>query len=323
MTTLEIIFIGLIAFSPTGEDEGVMLLTKAQRGQMTHYPLVVQMAGTCSGECAWPGLLLASFDCKEKLCWVPLEADMTLALDHGTLSYDVDRPRRAGQPVQAPEGPEEARTLWWAPRVADIVPGPGPLRPSCRGAARDCNVWSRFWLQSGRLETCHFFHRPECEPAKCELPLYQVGPHRQAVANAYSLSFEVDSSVRLKAWKFTNPHEMVDVELTPDSQGKIVLVVANEPLVPVASGTAQAPNRLRHYTSFYRLLEPVRGVIGRMSDNVPERLPNDVSGYVGSCEETVHEFAEELNYELEDLGLMLPMSFPAGGSECDIARIDN
>lgn len=326
MATLEIIFIGLIAFAPVGEDEGVMLLTKAKRGQMTHYPTVVQMDGTCEGEaCTWPGLLLASFDCEDdgKLCWVPFDADMSLADDHGALSYDVDRPLRDGLPVQAPMNASEAASLWWVPRVADVVPGPGSLRPSCRGAARDCNVWSRFWLQSGRLESCHFFHRLDCNPKDCELPLYQVGPHRQAVANAYSLTIEVDPPVRLRAWKFTNPQEMVEVELKPNCKNRIVLVVANEPLVSTASSSGQAPAQLRHYSSFYALLHPVMSLFGRMSDSVPERLPNDGSGFVGSCEDVVHDFADKVNDELKSVNLSYSKGFPAGGSECDIARVDN
>lgn len=291
---VKIIFVGLFALAPVSDEEILILAVRA----MDHEARIEQTAGTCRQGCEGAG----------QLNWTPDEVDVRLELDD-RVPLELARtslPVVDGRQLEYPRTLEESYNLSWIPSVAAIVPGPGPLRPSCRGDAENCDIVSRFRVNGGRVRTCHLAHVPEDCPHGNKLLMFDVGPRTQALGDVISVEVCIDdSSVALVASDFEG-REVQRAVLEPDDDNRVTLMVFNEP-DPGVPDECPLPDDIGHFPEFYRLLHPVMGIAGRLSENRPRRIGRFEKGHMGGCEEELKDYYDEY-YGYDDGPRLIPHS---------------
>lgn len=319
MITVELIFVGLIAFAPVGDGaEWLAVLTQEMPGHPVHVPRIVQLDGTCAGDCRFCGSvedwtsMMGSLDIKPSgglmdpytcllpdsepthLRWVPLRSEVTW--------FEFGQADVVNQ--LSP----------WVISVAEMVSGGAGLRRSCRRKGEDCAMRARLRLVEGTLEPCHFVHK-EGDPDT--LIRYQVDGRYQRVANVISLTFELDETEELYLTAHDYDGELrAEVRLSAQDD-KITLLVVNEPMK--ATGGANVPERLEHFRAFYKLLRPLQDLLGSLSTTVPVKAP-DVISLPGAnrCEELIVEI--EGYHKDSGRPVFFPMA-PHSPAECDVATI--
>lgn len=314
MTTLEIVFLGLISLSPTSDGQVLAMLSQEMvPTDGAHQPLVVQLVGSCEpdtdGGCSFtsPGAGEA-LECPDgKLCWQP--SDLELTWDHDCTDGC------GGELQESLDGLEAAGVL----SVETIVPGWARLRPSCRKECSSCKARSRVRLPAGRLEPCHYIHHVEEAHWRA---VYEVSGRRGSVANVVSLTVGVeDGAVRWTATPYSGGEPEAAATLRPEG-GKIVLFVVNEPVLDTDSDKEmKVPERLGHFQAFYRLLHPFWNLPGVLSKRVPEFTGFYAPGEPGECE----KYLETDSDEGAELGLWLQrrliVAAPHSPAECDVATV--
>lgn len=304
--TLKIIFVGLIAISSGPNDPSLVLL--AQSSQAEHYPMVVQIQGKCEGKCTWNPAqknLLKGAHLVDQVLWFPPQVDVT---------WDVP---------YVNTGSEGA--LDDVPSVDRMVPGPAPLDVHCL-FGNSCPVAARLWPPTDSLAVCHHLHMPSvgCGQDNGKRLEYSLAGDRRVVADAVMLEMEVNAEkIPMLAWKLGSSDELAKAELSPAKGGsRVTLVVSNLPAgfgARMTEGCPSPPLRLRHFVSFYKLLDGRRGRLGRSSTVVPRNpsLEEDGPLYLRRwpplpC--SASTTCEDVLRCLQGVSL-----FPHGGSECDMA----
>lgn len=306
--TLEILFIGLIAFAKA-DDGALMFLTNPGLDAARHYPLVIQTKGICHDEknnhCKWgleghnclsgnDGDALNALEELKRLVWEPSRWTLSLenVVDDGLdLKYVKERPP-SGNPTPETEG-----NLGWLPWLDDHNIWPAPLRRACWEGLDNCPAWSRFYLATGSLGVCHFAHGP-CSQKKEDqcLDHFDVGGSRVG-----ALGDVMRYVVPLREGCPADPEkcprligrddweEWIEARLIPEA-GVIRLVVFNEPF-PCGKANKLFANG-SHFKFFFRMLS---GPWDSFGGNQPDLQPDDVeSDFFGSCEDTLVDLAKKL-----------------------------
>lgn len=285
--TLEIIFIGLIAFAEAG-DGAVMLLVDDDQ----HHPLVYQQKGECEADYGWCSRNDGSYSCKPpdrngNLIWEASNLDLMVSnVDAGILLSRKTRRRNA-----CPTSSDD-QDLGWLPGLDAFNWGFAPLRESCRGDMEGCAIRSRFQLGKGSLTVCHFAHA-SCSTGSCPLKLFRVGSRERALGNALRLELDVKADCPqipescpilwgVDRRELQEP-PILFARLKPDTNGLIRLFVMNEPCPNWQTTTTS----VEHYKSYYDLLTwPWNWMGGRSPQVVGEACQGSP---VGECEEALRE----------------------------------
>lgn len=326
MITVQVIFIGLIAFAPMPDGDDYMAVLVDAPG---HQSVLFQDTGTCgpdprlchqlSGDETM--IVPLRLDLGKRLGWSPLNGELVL-LDHTGLPLDGELTFAGGEPStdrprdDYPTTDAEATHFVWVPSIDRMVTGPARIRGACMSKGNGCSSSARFHLQEGELSSCHMMHL-ENDP----YPLvYDFGTHRQAVANAVKLTVEAPGpEVRVGVRGMDGGDVVHSVALRPPSGGDTVtLVVMNEPAMtsPVPS---PAPRELSHFEHFYGLLQ----LFGRGKKHKPVFTGKGDTDVEFSCEDLFNRIYGTI-FKVQRPGFTgppPPPGFPHGPTECDAARI--
>lgn len=347
MFTLRIIFVGLIAFSPVGGDQGVMMLTN----EPGHKPLVLLKDGQCApAESCKRGVLCAPGTGTGDLglCWfLPQpsgnpETSYELSLrdeKEGPVVQSSGRVRRGASLSTYPTTEAETKDMSWVPSFGKAALGPGVLRRGCQERGGNCPAWARFWIEGGSLSACHLLHaskkkdqwgQNKCGDDAGKLLLFSLRGDPQAIANAVLLEVDVPGeSVQLEL-RQPGQTEPLSVSISPPPPTSpfespvATLVVVNEPLSSCPKDRCEL-DEIGHFAFFSRFLDPVRGMAGRIFKPRPKWTGDKVEGAIGSCEDDVQWLAGLEIKAPEDVRFGYGLArecvnfFPEGASECDMA----
>lgn len=294
--TIEIIFIGLIAFAEAG-DGAVMLLV--EEGQ--HHPLVYQQKGECDAGYGWCQRDVVKYPCPlprrgEQLTWEASDLDLRVSnVDTGNLLYRKTR-RRDACPTSSDD-----QNLGWLPGLDAFNWGFAPLKKSCLDDMEGCAIWSRFRLDRGSLTVCHFAHEICKTEEECRLKRFRVGSQERALGNALRLELDVkDGCSRenpencpiLEGVEARDPKETQDLSarLIPDDNGLIRLFVMNEPVYCKRNKSVVATS-VDHYHAYYDLLTSPWSCFGGGSPTEVDEHCSEPP--VGECEEALRDLTTD------------------------------
>jgi hypothetical protein len=344
MFTLRIVFVGLIAFGAAQSEHGVMLLTD----DSLHKAVVVLRQGECLDDCQVGPLCQRLLEPAEvraagevdaeppKLCWDTNQpdapAELTLpGVGEEPLVISSGRTLVDGTPSRVPRYADEARDVSWIGSAGKVFVGPGPLRGGCKQSGKACPAWARFWLPGGRLSACHFLHVPEdANKQPCDDPgrllVFEVGDDLQALANAALLELRVPcDTVTLR---MDVGEQRYEAKLRPSGGGcgpqeTVTLVVFNEPEGKADSESCTL-KELAHFPFFRRFLDPISGLLGKLTKRQPRWTGEVLDGVEGACEADVQWLARLTLARDEEPGAAARgpyggLFFPEGASECDMA----
>jgi hypothetical protein len=164
--------------------------------------------------------------------------------------------------------------LAWLPSLSPMVLGDSRLRGDCRDVSASCsNARSRFFIERGRIATCHFAH-DDSGPAQLQLYEFPQGVTR-AIADVFSVKEEFEGdSIALTRGRET-------CTLSPES-GMIRLFVAH----------ASADDHESHFPRLHRLQ---RHFYQRLDHSAPKKAGLEDRMHEDPCEEAVEMAQDVLN----------------------------
>ena len=286
---LHILFSGLIVFVPSQDRQEVtvLLLNVAHPHHLSdgsavqkHIPVLLARAGGCTGDCPRRDPALAkhlfrdqsqsiALDSLESALlngggWILSKSDLAIlkgssgAADLPALTFAATRPTVNGVPAIIPTTSQEREAFDWVINLKELCPDCS-IDSSMFAAQPPAIVAARFKLRTGKMFTysiarigndvtpVHFSRLDgDGEPAS----------YTQAIATWVGADVEVaGDSVQIVDTKFDTGATRT-MTLTPDSAGKIELVLLNlPPFVPPASPSNKAPQPGKHYEIYYDILQ--------------------------------------------------------------------
>lgn len=176
-TTIEVIFTGLMLLSqPEGDGKAVVAFPKDD--EHTLKIILLRGSAECNGEKIGPGRVFPPGD------------DSVLEFDYpdgdGHLYWVTGAIGTV--PTKGTKGTKGTKEyLAWLPSLSPMVMGDSRLRGRCREECAPCPAArARFFLDRGRIATCHFVHKDK-EPQALQLYDLPYGEAR-AVADAFSVT---------------------------------------------------------------------------------------------------------------------------------------
>lgn len=315
--TIKVIFLGLIGFVPSSEGKKNIsaLLVDPIRAVdpwkhtpvQEHLPMVFLLHGHCDesggGSCyrisprraedAKRLRLDRILQQRPGLLWMLEDEDLDISGDEDERLKLRNSLLRFIWKV-SPRFDLQSKDFSWVPRLNELTSGRGQIREGCRHGDARCAIHAHFRIQGGAAGACHMFHDSE-DPEKPQVKIFNYStangqpPLRRAVADAMQVEFEESGGSVILRSRILPGGEGGGVawaKLTPDSAGKLTLVVAN--LSELQDGEAEHDGYTpSHSDAFFDLLADPE--VPRPTRQLDEK--EEVNVDPGPCEEEMSEIA--------------------------------
>ncbi|HVG23181.1 MAG TPA: hypothetical protein VND45_03425 [Thermoanaerobaculia bacterium] len=288
---VRILFSGLMALVPSedGKQLDVLLLNVDHAYHLSdgtslphHTPIVVALAGNCSGDCPTQNLTVARTLYSDKSDSVALDSLAYAAtggavweLSGSQLTLDKSNASAAdlpplvlrtgtrgsanGQPLAIPTTSLEREDLAWVANLKLIAPNGVTIDPAVLGSNPPAGlIAARFRLRSGNVFTYSVARMgTNVTPVHYKRIDGQgtVAPYSQAVATWVAADIEIDGDgIELVEEKFDGSAGRT-MTLTPDTNGKVELAMLNMPPYVPATSVPSTPGPGKHFERYYDLVE--------------------------------------------------------------------
>jgi len=323
VTTIKVIFLGLIGFVPGPEEQDMAALLVNPAGAQCdkirchaseHLAMVVLLHGKCDphfGTCyriqdlkgRAEALHLDDIlhpqegDDVPGLVWLLKDEDLDISGDEDE-RLNFRNPMLAFTQGKAPRSSGQSSYFAWVPSMDELTSGHGQINANCRQANPYCPIDARFRLQGGEAGACHMFHDPEKSLSdKRDVRLFdylipgEQSVQQRAVADAAQIEFhEAGKYVILESESLPGRGDArVKALLKPDDYGRLTLIVANLPECPALEDEGhyrQYDDSPPHSDIFFQLLDDPAPPPIRVLNSKERRRVDP-----GSCEKDIEKFA--------------------------------
>jgi hypothetical protein len=326
MSTLEIVFYGLVAFIPTdlgGGKHGMTVVlpdavsTQAANGCTIaqHHAWVAFEHQTCSvgaggdpTDCDWQVGLLFDKGQAASGSWILDKEDLVINFPAG----EIKGPTTLGNGVNLPNG-GSAKDLKWVAQMRSVTPEQTfSTKPACtevQPVSGGCDILGRFAVPEGSLQTCHLAQKPQV-PLKGDIYAYDFHSLKdgsvskgqpQALADAVGMTIQFNGKLDLSTVPFGGNTPSHHAKLTVGAGETLRLYVMNVPTIAEEdiAMNCSGDNVSDHFELYYKLLDGTN-----LKKFVPVRRAESVTGayqppacgsyFVNLANKTVAEMRDSL-----------------------------